>query len=276
MPRQPDHPHVMAEILAAELRADAEPAGQLEHLLLEPAVAVGLAVAVALDRQRVEIAAAGELDRLQIHLGRSAADHDGEVVGRASGRAEGADFVVEELQQRLRVQHRPGLLIKEALVGGAAALGDEQKFVCLAGLGEEVDLRRKVVAGVDLLVHRQRSQLAVAQIGLGIGAADAGRECRGVVAVGPDLLALLAHDDRGAGVLAHRKHVAGGDIGVLQQIERDELVVGRGLRIVEDRAQLGEMAGAQQVRGIDEGLAGKERQGLGSHFDDAPALERAE
>src|SRR5271157_4895282 len=36
------------------------------------------------------------------------------------------------------------------------------------------------------------------------------------------------------------------------------------------------MAGAQQVGGIDEGLAGKERQGLASHFDDAPALERAE
>src|SRR6516162_11156367 len=151
----------MAEILAAELRADAEPAGQLEHLLLEPAVAVGLAVAVALDRQRVEIAAAGELDRLQIHLGRSAADHDGEVVGWASGCAEGADLVVEELQQRSRVQHRSGLLIKEALVGGAAALGDEQKFVRLAGLGKEVDLRREVVPGVDFLVHRQRSYLAV-------------------------------------------------------------------------------------------------------------------
>jgi hypothetical protein len=35
-------------------------------------------------------------------------------------------------------------------------------------------------------------------------------------------LALLAHDDRGAGVLAHRQHAAGGDVGVLQQIEGDE------------------------------------------------------
>ncbi len=63
-------------------------------------------------------------------------------------------------------------------------------------------------------------------------------ERRGVAAAGPDPLALLAHDDRGAGVLAHRQHLAGGDVGVLQQIEGDEPVVVRGLGIVEDVAQL--------------------------------------
>ena len=86
--RQADDAHVVAEILAAELRADAEAAGQLEHLLLEIAVAVGLAVAVARGRQRVEIAAAGELHRLQVHLGRGAADDDRQVIGRAGGGAE--------------------------------------------------------------------------------------------------------------------------------------------------------------------------------------------
>ena len=49
--RQPDHPDVMAEIFAAELRADAEAAGQLQHLGLEIAVAIGLAVFVAGGRQ---------------------------------------------------------------------------------------------------------------------------------------------------------------------------------------------------------------------------------
>src|SRR6516165_8484132 len=100
--RQPDHPHVMAEILSAELRADAEPAGELEYFLFEVPVPIGLAVAIALTGQRIEIAAAREFDRLQIHFGRGAADHYGEVVRRASGRAEGTDFLVEELQQRLR------------------------------------------------------------------------------------------------------------------------------------------------------------------------------
>ena len=35
MPWQPDHPHVVAEVLAAKLRADAGPAGDLQHLVLE-------------------------------------------------------------------------------------------------------------------------------------------------------------------------------------------------------------------------------------------------
>ena len=40
MPRQTDHPHVVAEILTAELRADAEIAGERQDFLLEIAVAV--------------------------------------------------------------------------------------------------------------------------------------------------------------------------------------------------------------------------------------------
>ena len=99
MTRQPDHPDIVAEILAAELCADPEAARQLEHLLLEIAVAIGLAVTVSLLREIVEITAAGQLDRLQVHLGRGAADHDGEVVGRAGGGSQGADLVVEKLQQ---------------------------------------------------------------------------------------------------------------------------------------------------------------------------------
>jgi hypothetical protein len=42
--RQPDHAHVVAEVLAAELRADAVLARDLEHLLLELEVAEGAAV----------------------------------------------------------------------------------------------------------------------------------------------------------------------------------------------------------------------------------------
>jgi len=37
-----------------------------------------------------------------------------------------------------------------------------------------------------------------------------------VTPVGEHLLAALAHDDRGAGVLAHRQHASGGDAGILQ------------------------------------------------------------
>jgi len=72
---QADHPNVMAEILPAELRADAGLAGELQDFFLEAPVPEGLAVLVALARQAVEIAAACELHGLQIHFGRGAADH---------------------------------------------------------------------------------------------------------------------------------------------------------------------------------------------------------
>ncbi len=169
------------------------------------------------------------------------------------------------------------MLIEEAFVGRAAALGDEEEFVFVARLGVEVDLGRQIVAGVDLLIHRQRRDLAVAQIGLGKGAPDPFGERRRIVGAGPHHpLALLAHDDRGAGVLAHRQDLAGGDIGVLQQVEGDEPVVGRGFGVVEDGAQLRQMAGPQQVLAIDKGLLREQRQCLGRNFDDALAVELGE
>ena len=82
-------------------------------------------------------------------------------------------------------------------------------------------------------------QLAVAEVGLLIGFGNAGRECSFIVAFGPHLMPLLAHDDGGAGVLAHRQDPTRGDVGVFEHVERDEAVVVRGFGIVEDAAQLG-------------------------------------
>ena len=90
---------------------------------------------------------------------------------------------------------------------------------------------------------------------------------------GEDVLALLAHDDRGAGVLAHRQHAAGGDVGVLQQVERDEAVVRGGLRVVEDLGELGEVAGAQQVRDVVHRRFRQEPQSFRFHDQHVAAAE---
>ena len=52
---------------------------------------------------------------------------------------------------------------------------------------------------------------------------------------------------RGAGVLAHRQHAAGGDVGVLQKVVGDELVVVGRLGVVEDLCELRQMRRAQQM-----------------------------
>src|SRR5690606_11746946 len=101
--------------------------------------------------QVVEIAAGGELHRLQVELGREAADHDRQVIGRAGCGAERLDLGIEQLEQLVAAQRRRRLLEQEGFVGGAAALGNEQEVIFVAGGGVEVDLRRQVRAGVLLL-----------------------------------------------------------------------------------------------------------------------------
>ena len=90
------------------------------------------------------------------------------------------------------------------------------------------------------------------------------------------VLAPLAHDDRGAGVLAHGQHTRGGDVGVLEQVEGDEPVVVGGLGVVDDPTQLGEVGRAQVVRDVVHGLVREGPQRLAVHLERAPArtLER--
>ena len=132
-------------------------------------------------------------------------------------------------------------------------------------LGVKLDLRRHVGARVLLLEHRDRRELRIAQIALEIRVARALGERRLVVALRPDQPALLAHDDRGAGVLAHRQHAAGGDIGVLEKIEGDELVVIRRFRVLDDGFERSQMRGAQQMIDVGESGFRQRAQRLARH-----------
>jgi hypothetical protein len=148
------------------------------------------------------------------------------VVRRAGGRAQRADLGVQELEHAGLVQDGLGLLVEVALVGRAAALGHEQQLVGIAVDGGDLDLGRQVGARVDLLPHRQRGHLRVAQVRRLVGLEDAPGDGLLVAAARDDALAPLALDDGGARVLAHGEHAARGDGGVLQQVERHEAVIG--------------------------------------------------
>ncbi|MGY3158413.1 hypothetical protein ACVW0V_007553 [Bradyrhizobium elkanii] len=132
------------------------------------------------------------------------------------------------------------------------------------------------------LIHRQGSYLRVAQIAAQIGIARAFGQRGLVVTVGDDVASLLAHDDRGAGVLAHRQHAAGRDVGILQEVEGDKLVVIAGFLVLEDRAQLLQVARPQIVVDVAEGGLGERAQRfprhhqhvLAQHLLDPDALAR--
>lgn len=254
VPGQPHHAHVVAEVLAAELRPDADLLGQLEDLVLQLLVPEAVPGRGALGGQLVEVVRRGVLRGLERVLRAGAADDDRQVVRRTGGRAQRTDLLLQELHHRRLVQHRLRLLVEEGLVGAAAALGHEQELVGVTVGGVQLDLGREVGAGVLLLPHGQRRHLRVAQIELCVGVVDAARERRLVAAGRQHLLAALAHHDRGAGVLAHGQHARRGDVGVLEQVERHEAVVGTGLRVVEDAAQLREVLGAKVVLDVVHGL----------------------
>ncbi len=262
VPRQAHHAHVVAEVLAAELCPDPDPLRELEDLLLEILVPEAVAQLGALARQFVQVVRGGVLGGLQRVLRAGAADDDRQVVRGAGGGPEGADLLLQEPHHGGLVQDGLGLLVEERLVGAAAALRHEQELVGAAVRGVELDLRRQVGAGVLLLPHGERSHLRVPQVQPGVRVVDAVGEGLLVLAPGEDLLTALAHHDRRAGVLAHREHARRGDVRVLQQVQRHELVVRGRLRVVDDAPQLGEVRGPQIVLDVVDRLFGELAQRL--------------
>ncbi len=241
-----------------------------EKLLLELRVAERAAELVARRREGVVVTRRGELDGLQAGLGRRAADDDRDVVRGARGRAEALHLLDEERLEAGGVQERFRLLVERALVRRASALRDEEQVVLHARRREEVDLRRQVVAGVDLVVHRERGRLRVAEVLHGVGLKDALREKRRVVGSGPDLLALPADDRRRAGVLAERQLELRGDDGVAEKRRRHEAVVRRSLGILQDGRDLPLMLRPEEERHVAHRLV--REQGERPRVDDEDRL----
>ena len=273
--------YVVAEVLAAELRPDAE--------LLRHRQDLGLHLEVAervprrgrpRGRKAIEIPGARVLRGLQGELGARATDDDRQVVRRTRCRSKATQLLVEELPHRRGVEDGLRLLEQQRLVGRATALGHEQELVRRlvpgGGVGVQLDLSRKVGPGVLLVPHGQRRHLRVAQIEREVGVVHALADRALVVARRQHLLTALAHDDRGARVLAHGQDEAGRDVRVLQQVERDEAVVGRGLGIVEDVRELLKVTRAQQVLDVaDRGLGERgDRLGLDLEEGATAGLER--
>ena len=86
--RQANHAHVMAEVFAAKLRANAELMAHFEDLLFQVEIAESAAVFIALCGQGVEVSGTGEFGCFERVFRGGAANDEGEVIGRAGRRAE--------------------------------------------------------------------------------------------------------------------------------------------------------------------------------------------
>ncbi len=215
----------------------------------------------------------GQLDGLHRGLGGGAADDDRQVVRRASGRAEALHLFGQESDERLRVQDGLGLLIQVALVRGATALRDEEEFELHPARGGDVDLRREIRARVLFGVEVERRELGVAEVVLRVGLVDAERQGLGIIAAGPDLLAFLGGDGRGAGILTERQDAFGGDLRITKHGQGDRAIVVAGFGVGQDRGDLLQMLRAEVEIDVVERLVRQEREPLGRDLEHWLAVE---
>ena len=84
---------------------------------------------------------------------------------------------------------------------------------------------------------------------------------------------LLAHHDRGAGVLTERQDAGTRDVGILEQGERDHAVVVAGFRVVQDRGDLLQVRGTQEEVDVVKSLRAQQRQRFGRDGQHVLSLE---
>ena len=125
MTRHPDNPHVVAEIFAAELGADANILGDFMDFLFHFQVTESTAMFIAARWQLVIILCRGKLDRFHRILGRSAADHDRKMIGRAGCGTERHHHFLDRGNETFRCQHTRHRLMQKGLVGRTAAFGNK-------------------------------------------------------------------------------------------------------------------------------------------------------
>src|SRR5262245_45615565 len=111
------------------------------------------------------------------------------MVRRARGSAESTNRTIEKWKQFLRIQDRRRLLEQKRLVGRTSTLGNEEKLVIASGCRINLDLGRKIVSRVDLLVHRKRRDLAVSQVASEVSLEHTLRDRGLIIALCPDELA---------------------------------------------------------------------------------------
>ena len=275
--RQTHYAHVMSQVLAAELCAEADLVRLLQQTFLQLDVAERTTGLVASGRQTVVEVRRGELDGQQVLLGRCATYNDGNMVRRTSGCAEGFHLFHKERDKRAFVLDSCfGLLIEVGLVRAAATLGYAQETVLHSFRCLQIDLCRQVALSVHLVVHRERSVLRVTQVALGVGIEHTAREGFLVAEARPNLLALLAMDDSRAGILAERQLAFGGHLSVAEERQSHVLVVGAGLGVTQDLGNLLVVRAAEHEAHVVERLLRHQRQCFGLNLEDGFTLKLAD
>ena len=180
------------------------------------------------------------------------------MIRRACCGSQAGDLLAQELKQALFFQNCFRLLIEEGLVGATATLRHEQELIAVALGQRNVDLGGQVGSRIDFVPHRGGRHLGVTQVEVVIGLGNTVRDVFGIATIGQDAVATLGHDQGGSGVLTHGENATRSNVGVLEQIKSNVLVVAGRLGVIQDGAQLGKVCGAKEVVDFLVGGVGKE------------------
>ena len=226
MTGQTHHTDVVGKGLAAKLGAKSYLLGFLEQFLLQVDVAEGTSGLITGGGQTVVILDTGQFYGEQVLLGRCTADDEGDMVGRTGCGTQTLHLLHQEGQQGAFVLDGGlGHGVEVGLVGRSAAFGYHHKAVFGSLAGLDVDLCRKVAAGVHLVVHVEGSILRVTQIVVHEGVVYTARKGFLVLKAGPHLLAFLTMYNGGAGVLAEGQNALAGCFGVAKELQGHIAVV---------------------------------------------------
>ncbi len=116
----------------------------------------------------------------------------------------------------------------------------------------DVNLRRKVALGIDLVIHGKRSVLRITEILLCVSLIDSKRKSFLVTIACPDLLAFFAMDNGSSGVLAERELALCSHLCVAKESQRNIFVVLARLWIRKDFCNLSVMLRTQHKRHVTE------------------------
>ena len=87
------------------------------------------------------------------------------------------------------------------------------------------------------------------------------------------MIAAIASDDRGAGILAHRQQAVGGNDSILQHLQCHKAVIVGRFGVLENGGKLAQMAAAQQMRNVGKGTCGEQGQPLRFNTQKGPTIQ---
>ena len=178
------------------------------------------------------------------------------------------DFIDKPWQQSVLVlDQRLGHRVEVCLVGAAATLGDTDEAVFGSLRGLDVYLGRQVTLGVYLVIHIERSILAVAQVVLGECIVNTPAQGFLVIKSCPYLLSLLTMYYGCACVLAEWQDAFCCRLGIAQELQGYILVVFRGLGVAQDLGNLLVVLAAQFELDIVETLLSQHSESFAGYLD---------